>query len=66
MIVRFVSSLSTEEEVLFVRAVFKATAGLLDLLPIAYSVRIETSDNRTVYEYSRPAEQLASPRESGS
>ena len=55
MIVRFVSSLSREDETLFARAILKAMACLLDALPIAYSIRIETSTNGT-YEYSRPAE----------
>lgn len=55
VIVRFVSSLSHDDETLFARAVMKAMTGLLDLLPIAYSIRIETSTN-TVYEYSRPSE----------
>lgn len=57
VVVRFVSSLTLDEEVLFARAFLKAMASLLDVLPIAYSVRIETSDNRTVYEYNRPPEQ---------
>ena len=57
MIVRFVSSLNHEEETLLARAILKAAAGLLDPLPIAYSIRIETSGS-TVYEHSRPADDL--------
>jgi hypothetical protein len=60
MIVRFVSSLSHDDETLFARAVMKAMTGLLDLLPIAYSIRIETSTN-TVYEHSRTSEDGAVP-----
>ena len=57
MIVRFVSSLNHEEEILLARAILKAAAGLLDPLPIAYAIRIETSGS-TVCEHSRPAEDL--------
>jgi hypothetical protein len=64
VIVRFVSSLSREDETLFARAILKAMASLLDVLPIAYSIRIETSTNGT-YECSRPAENgLLRPPES--
>ena len=57
MIVQFVSSLNHEEETLLARAILKAATGLLDLLAIAYSIRIETSGS-SVYEHSRPAEDL--------
>ena len=55
VIVRFVSSLNQEEETLFACALLKAACRLLDLMPIAYSIRIETSAN-SVYEHSKPAE----------
>jgi len=55
VIVRFVSSMNQEEENLFASALLKAASTLLDLLPIAYAIRIETSEN-VVYERSRPAE----------
>ena len=58
MIVRFVSSLNHEEEKLFACAILKAATGFLDLLPVAYSIRIETSQN-TVYEHSRPADSVS-------
>ena len=53
--VRFVSSLTHEQENVFARAILKAMAGLLDLLSIRYSIRIETSTDQ-VYKHSRAAE----------
>jgi hypothetical protein len=43
MDIRFVSSLTAEDEKLFAPALLKAVAALLDQLPIAYTVRIETT-----------------------
>jgi hypothetical protein len=43
MDIRFVSSLTSEDERLFAPALLKAVAALLDQLPIAYTVRIETT-----------------------
>ena len=43
MDIRFVSSLTSEDEKLFAPALLKAVAALLDPLPIAYTVRIETT-----------------------
>jgi len=43
MDIRFVSSLTAEDEKLFAPALLKAVAALLDALPIAYTVRIETT-----------------------
>jgi hypothetical protein len=42
MDIRFISSLTSEDEKLFAPALLKAVAALLDQLPIAYTVRIET------------------------
>jgi len=47
--------MNPEEETLFASALLKAASAVLDLLPIAYAIRIETSEN-VVYERSRPAE----------
>ena len=58
MIVRFVSSLSHKEKTLFARAILTAVTSLLDFLPIAYSIRIETSTS-AVYEHSRPTDAIA-------
>lgn len=43
MEIRFVSSLTAEDENLFAPAVLKAISALLDQLPIAYTMRIETT-----------------------
>jgi hypothetical protein len=43
MEIRFISSLTAEDEELFAPAVLKAASALLDQLPIAYTLRIETS-----------------------
>jgi hypothetical protein len=43
MDIRFISSLTSEDEKLFAPALLKAVAALLDQLPIAYTIRIETT-----------------------
>jgi hypothetical protein len=43
MEIRFISSLTSEDENAFAPAVLKALSSLLDQLPIAYTLRIETS-----------------------
>ena len=43
MEIRFVSSLTAEDENSFAPALLKAVSAVLDQLPIAYTVRIETT-----------------------
>ena len=43
MEIRFISSLTAEDENLFAPALLKAVGALLDQLPIAYTMRIETT-----------------------
>ena len=43
MNIRFVSTLTAEDEANFAPALLRAVGSLLDQLPIAYTVRIETS-----------------------
>jgi len=43
MEIRFISSLTAEDEDLYAPAVLKALTALLDQLPIAYTMRIETT-----------------------
>jgi hypothetical protein len=43
MEIRFVSSLTREDENLFAPALMKAITALLDQLPIAYTLRVETT-----------------------
>jgi hypothetical protein len=49
--IRFTSSLTAEDENLLAPAVLAALTSILDLLPIAYMIRIDTSDSQ-VYQHS--------------
>ncbi|HTM25758.1 MAG TPA: hypothetical protein VL225_11230 [Vicinamibacterales bacterium] len=54
MEIRFVSSLTPEDENAFAPAVLKAVVALLDQLPIAYTLRIETAGTQ-VYQHTHPS-----------
>jgi hypothetical protein len=43
MEIRFISSLTAEDENAFAPALLKAVGAILDQMPIAYTVRIETT-----------------------
>jgi hypothetical protein len=58
MDIRFVSSLTSEDEKLFAPALLKAVAALLDQLPIAYTVRIETT-GAEVFQHAHSVEEPA-------
>ena len=51
MNIRFTSSLTPEDENVLAPAVLRALSGILDLLPIAYMIRIDTSDAQS-YQHS--------------
>lgn len=51
MNIRFTSSLTPEDETMIAPRLMEAIGGLLDLLPIAYVIRIDTSDARTYERY---------------
>jgi hypothetical protein len=51
--IRFTSSLTDHDENLIAPALLSAVASILDTLPIAYVIRIDTSDSN-VYQHSRP------------
>jgi hypothetical protein len=51
--IRFTSSLTPEDENRIAPVVLSALAGILDLLPIAYAIRIDTADAR-VYQHTGP------------
>jgi hypothetical protein len=51
--IRFTSTLSAEDENKLAPAVIEVLAGILDILPIAYVVQIETSDLR-LYQAAGP------------
>ena len=52
MEIRFISSLTAEDEDAFAPAVLKAVSAILDQLPIAYTVRIETTGTQ-VFQHTR-------------
>jgi len=54
MDIRFVSTLTAEDENNFAPALLRAIGSLLDQLPIAYTVRIETTGAQ-VFQHSYPA-----------
>lgn len=54
MEIRFISSLTAEDEDVFAPAVLKAVSAMLDQLPIAYTLRIETSGAQ-VYQHTHVA-----------
>jgi hypothetical protein len=56
MDIRFVSSLTSEDERLFAPALLKAVAAILDQLPIAYTVRIETT-GAEVFQHAHAVEE---------
>jgi hypothetical protein len=60
MDIRFVSSLTSEDERLFAPALLKAVAAILDQLPIAYTVRIETT-GAEVFHHAHAVEEPAKP-----
>ena len=53
MNIRFTSSLTDHDENAIAPALLNAVVSILDTLPIAYVIRIDTSDSQ-VYQHSRP------------
>ena len=49
--IRFASTLTPEDENILAPAVLKALSSILDLLPIAYMIRIDTSDAQ-IYQHN--------------
>ncbi len=56
--IRFTSTLTPEDENTVAPAVLRALSSILDLFPIAYVIRIDTTDSQ-VYLHSRPTEDAA-------
>ena len=54
MDIRFISSLTAEDENLFAPAVLKAVSALLDQLPLTYTIRVETTGSQ-VFHHTHPA-----------
>jgi hypothetical protein len=65
MEIRFISTLTAEDEDLFAPAVLKAVSALLDHAPIAYTIRIETTGAQ-VFQHTHVAPEgfVVSERES--
>ena len=57
--IRFTSTLTSEDENIVAPAILTALASILDLLPIAYMIRIDTVDSH-VYQHTGPATKVAS------
>ena len=53
MNIRFTSTLTPEDENALAPAILAALSGILQLLPLAYVIRIETTDAQ-VYERTNP------------
>ena len=52
MDIKFISTLTTEDENAIAPIALQAISNILDLFPIAYSIQINTADSR-VYQHSR-------------
>ena len=59
MEIRFISTLTAEDENLFAPALLRAFGALLDQLPIVYTIRIETTGAQVFqHSHAAPAEQV--------
>ena len=63
MEIRFISSLTPEDENAFAPALMRAVAAVLDQFPIAYTLRVETTGAQ-VFQHSHPTfeSSMSSPR----
>ena len=52
MHIEFTSTLTQEDENRLAPAVLKALSGILDMLPIAYMIRVETTDQHLLQHVS--------------
>ena len=59
--IEFTSTLTTEDENRLAPAVLKALSGLLDMLPIAYLLRVETTDQSVLEHVSTNPSPLPEP-----
>jgi hypothetical protein len=60
MNIRFTSSLTPDDENALAPALLVVLSNLLDLLPIAYAIRIDTTDSQ-VYQHVGPAATATTP-----
>jgi hypothetical protein len=61
MNIRFTSSLTPEDENTIAPALLQAVGGILDLLPIAYVIRVDTSDAQVYQRVSPGADPAPGP-----
>jgi hypothetical protein len=64
MEIRFISSLTPEDENVFAPALLKAVGALLDQLPIAYTLRVETTGAQ-VFQHTHPSFERSVPATAG-
>lgn len=60
MDIRFISSLTAEDENAFAPALLKAVGAILDQFPIAYTLRIETTGAQ-VFQHTHPTFEASLP-----
>jgi hypothetical protein len=60
VLIRFTSSMTADDENKLASALLKALSSILDLLPIAYALRIETSDSQVYQHRASPDEAAVS------
>lgn len=53
MEIRFISSLTSDDENAFAPALLRAVSAMLDQMPIAYTLRVETTGAQ-VFQHSHP------------
>jgi hypothetical protein len=61
MNIRFVSSLTPEDEIRLAEGLLRALASLLDQFPIAYTLKIEAGDTRVLRHSHSPADPRVPP-----
>jgi hypothetical protein len=61
MDIRFISSLTPEDENAFAPGLLKAVGAILDQFPIAYTIRVETNGGQ-VFQHTHPSFEGAMPQ----
>lgn len=65
MDIRFISSLTPDDETRLAKALIGAIEKLLDAFPIAYTIRIETATNMVFDHHHTPVDPSTTPRPRG-
>ncbi len=61
MEIRFVSTLTADDESYLAPVLLRAVTAILDVMPIAYTIRIETLDGRAFQHTHPPASSFSEP-----